>query len=114
MNDVHHHVGSDREENCEQSRERTNDGEGDAGWWRGESFDSDAQRHDLLLWGRNGGSFAQDITNIARADWTASLPIVRRSAHRSYTGPDNIVETAPGHGGNFLMCPGNQRTGQPE
>jgi hypothetical protein len=56
MNDVHHHVGSDREENCEQSRERTNDGEGDAGWWRGESFDSDAQRHDLLLWGRNGGS----------------------------------------------------------
>ena len=101
MNDVHHHVGSDREENCEQSRERTNDGEGDTGWWRDESFDSDAQRHDLLLWGRNRDSFAQEITNVARADWTASLPIVRPSAHRSYTVPDNIVETASGRGGNF-------------
>jgi hypothetical protein len=34
--------------------------------------------------------FAQDITNIARADWTESLPIVRRSAHQSYTVPDNL------------------------
>jgi hypothetical protein len=47
MNDVHHHVGSD----CEQNRERTNDREGDAS--RGEARASTAMRNDMIFsyWG---------------------------------------------------------------